>query len=50
MAGFLDAERDVYVRLFAANPRSDVHKALIIRNVSVTVWTVMPAADVNRPA
>jgi ferric-dicitrate binding protein FerR (iron transport regulator) len=46
---FLDGERDLYVGLFAANPRSDVHKTLIIKNVSVTVWTVLPAAEANRP-
>jgi hypothetical protein len=46
---FLDGARDLYVGLFAANPRSDVHKTLIIKNVSVTVWTVVPAPDATRP-
>lgn len=45
---FLDSERDLYVGLFAANPRSDVQKTLTIKKVSVTVWTISPASDVGR--
>jgi len=41
---FLDGEPDLFVGLFGANPYSDVRKTLIIKEFSVTVWTVAPAA------
>jgi hypothetical protein len=40
---FLDGERDLYVGLFAANTRSEERKALVIKEVQVTVWTASPA-------
>lgn len=39
---FLDGERDLYVGLFGANTRSNVRKALVIKEFHVTVWTVHP--------
>ncbi len=39
---FLDGESDLYVGLFAANPRSDVQKTLLIQRIAVTVWTAAP--------
>ena len=37
---FLDGEADLYVGLFGANPYSDVRKTIVIKEFSVTVWTV----------
>jgi FecR protein len=35
---YLDPERDLYVGLFAAEPRSDVGRKLIVREFQATVW------------
>jgi hypothetical protein len=45
---FLDNERDLFVGLFGANTQSDVRKTLIIKEFSVTVWTVAPKAGAGR--
>jgi hypothetical protein len=37
---FLDGESDLYVGLFGANTQSEARKTLIIKEVSVTVWTL----------
>jgi ferric-dicitrate binding protein FerR (iron transport regulator) len=37
---FLDDERGLYVGLFGANTQSEVQRTLIIKEFSVTVWTV----------
>jgi hypothetical protein len=36
---FLDGKRDLFAGLFAANPRSDVHRPIRVKNFQVTVWT-----------
>lgn len=41
---FLSGEPDLYVGLFGANPYSDVRKTLIIKEFSVTVWTLSTSA------
>jgi hypothetical protein len=45
---FLDGEADLYVGLFGANTQSEVRKTLVIKEFSVTVWTVAPAAGAGR--
>ena len=35
---FLDAEKDLHVGFFAADPQSDVPRTLLIKDMSVTVW------------
>jgi len=35
---YLDPQRDLYVGLFAAEPRSDVGRKLIVREFQATVW------------
>jgi hypothetical protein len=45
---FLDTESDLYVGLFGANTQSEVRKTLIIKEFSVTVWTVAPTTGANR--
>ncbi len=40
---FLDGERDLYVGLFGANTQSDLRRTLVIKEVTVTVWTASPA-------
>jgi hypothetical protein len=40
---FLDGERDLYLGVFGANPRSDVPKTLTIKEIEVKVWTVSSA-------
>jgi hypothetical protein len=35
---YLDAERDLYVGLFAAEPRSDVGRKLVVSEFRATVW------------
>jgi hypothetical protein len=35
---YLDPERDLYVGLFAAEPRSDVGRKLVVRELAATVW------------
>ena len=42
---FLESVADLHVGLFGANPRSDVGKALTIKEIAVTVWTLSPAKD-----
>jgi len=37
---FLDAEADLFVGLFGANPYSDVRKTLTVKEFAVTVWTL----------
>ncbi|WP_020474815.1 FecR domain-containing protein [Zavarzinella formosa] len=37
---FLDAEKDLHVGIFGANTQSNEPKTLLIRSVTVTVWTV----------
>jgi hypothetical protein len=41
---FLDGEPDLFVGLFGANPFNDARKTLVIKEFSVTVWTVSHAA------
>ena len=41
---FLDNEKDLFVGLFGANTQSEVRKTLTVKEFSVTVWTVSPAA------
>jgi ferric-dicitrate binding protein FerR (iron transport regulator) len=36
---FLDGKRDLFVGLFAANPRSEVHRPIRVKNFQATVWT-----------
>ncbi len=45
---FLDGEANLFVGLFGANPYSDVRKTLVVKEFSVTVWTVSPAAGAGR--
>jgi hypothetical protein len=45
---FLDDERDLFVGLFGANTQSAVRKTLLIKEFSVTVWTVAPRAAAGR--
>ncbi|HKB04194.1 MAG TPA: FecR domain-containing protein [Gemmataceae bacterium] len=40
---YLDAERDLYVGLFAAEPRSDVGRKLVVNEFRATVWAAAPA-------
>jgi hypothetical protein len=37
---FLDGEPDLFVGLFGANPYSDVQKTVVVKEFSVTVWTL----------
>ena len=41
---FLDGERDLQVGVFAAMPREGEPKPIQVRDVKVTVWTVVPAS------
>jgi hypothetical protein len=41
---FLDSQSDMYVGLFGANTQSEVRRTLIIKQISVTVWTRTPAS------
>jgi hypothetical protein len=41
---FLDGEPDLFVGLFGANPFNDARKTLVIKEFSVTVWTVSHVA------
>jgi hypothetical protein len=45
--GFLDDDRDLFVGLFGANTQSEVRKTLLIKEFSVTVWTVSAARRVD---
>jgi hypothetical protein len=45
---FLDGEPDLFVGLFGANPFNDERKTLTIKEFSVTVWTLSPAAGAGR--
>ena len=45
---YLDAEADLYVGLFAAEPRSDVGRKLVVKEFTATVWAAAP--DRLRPA
>ena len=40
---YLDPERDLYVGLFAAEPRSDVGRKLVVSELRATVWAATPA-------
>src|SRR5262249_61166923 len=42
---YLDPERDLYVGLFAAEPRSDVGWKLVVKEFQATVWVAAPVAD-----
>lgn len=42
---FLDSAADLYVGLFGANTQSDVRKTLVIKELSVTVWTLAPGVE-----
>jgi hypothetical protein len=44
---FLDGEPDLFVGLFGANPYSDIPKTVVIKEFSVTVWTVSPPEGVR---
>jgi hypothetical protein len=39
---YLDAEKDLYVGLFAAEPRSDVGRKLVVKEFQATVWVAAP--------
>ena len=41
---YLDLEPDLYVGLFAAEPRSDVGRRLVVQELQATVWVAAPAA------
>jgi hypothetical protein len=40
---YLDPERDLYVGLFAAEPRSDVARRLVVSELRATVWAAAPS-------
>lgn len=45
---YLDGQPDLFVGLFGANPYSDVRKTLVVKEFSVTVWTVAPPVVAGR--
>jgi hypothetical protein len=45
---YLDAERDLYVGLFAAEPRSDVGRKILVSELQATVWTTAPPRPTDK--
>jgi hypothetical protein len=42
---YLDLQPELYVGLFAAEPRSDVGRKLVVKEFQAAVWVAAPAAD-----